>query len=237
MNKKRVWTIVLVAAILLLVIASVIAVSQWIKARNNGQHDVVFYANDGTILKIDPVSHGKTATPPVQPQMIYGTVFQSWNTDITSVKKELEVHPVVKDVNGIPNVFAIEGAYGKSGGTTIVPVRLCGDVCLAAFDMTISYDPELLELVSVSEDGAVLYNDETPGQIRLNYVSVGNTLADVDICLLEFSVKAQPSQTPVSLEVHSVYASEDSLESNNDDLYVPEYSVVDGTVFVLPGEE
>ena len=244
MNKKKLWIIILILAIILSVAITCLVVlgQQKQPALNQGgqsgpngkgQYTVTFYSNDGTVLKIDSVEKGKTANPPVQPQMLYGTVFQSWDTEFSSVTKNLEVHPICEDVKGKTNIFAIEGAYGKSGGTVIVPIRLCGDVCVSAFDLTISYDSDALELVSVTEDGAVLYNDEAPGKIRLNYVSTDNTVADVDICSLEFSVKAPSGQIPVNLEMQSIYTYKDSLESENDDLYVPEYSTLNGTVYIL----
>lgn len=201
------------------------------------QYTVTFYSNDGTVLKVDSVAEGNTANPPMQPQMLYGTVFQSWDTDISSVTKDLKVYPICEDVKEKMNIFAIEGAYGKSGGTVIVPIRLCGDVCVSAFDLTISYDSNALELVSVTEDGAVLFNSEVPGKIRLNYVSTDNTVADVDICFLKFSVKVPSGKIPVSLEMQSIYTCKDSLESDNDDLYVPEYAILNGTVYVLSEEE
>lgn len=248
MNKKKLWIIILILAVVLAAaIVSLIILGQreepGVDQGSNSnsvskdQYTVTFYSNDGTVLKIDSVEKGKTANPPAEPQMLYETVFQSWDTDISSVKKNLEVRPICEDVKEKQNIFAIEGAYGKSGGTVIVPIRLCGEVCVSAFDMTISYDSNVLDLISVSEDGAVLYNDEIPGKIRLNYVSTDNTVADVDICFLEFSIKAPTGQIPVNLEMHSIYACKDSLESENDDLYVPEYSIINGNVYVLPKGE
>lgn len=246
MNKKKLW-IILTLLVLIVAIVTPIALKQ---ARfsgsnqqgqsdgvNNDQYTVTFYSNDGTILKIDSVEKGKTANPPAQPQMLYGTVFQSWDKVFSNVTQNLEIQPVCEDIKDKTNTFAIGGAYGKSGGTVIVPIHLCGDVCVSAFDMTIHYDSNALELVSVQEDGAVLYNDGVPGLIKLNYVSTENTEADVDICILEFSVNAQSGQIPVTTEIQSIYACEDSLQSNNDNLYVPEYSVVNGMVFVLPEGE
>lgn len=248
MNKKKLWIIILILAVVLAAaIVSLIILGQreepGVDQGSNSnsvskdQYTVTFYSNDGTVLKIDSVEKGKTANPPAQPQMLYGTVFQSWDTDISSVTKNLEVRPICEDVKEKQNIFAIEGAYGKSGGTVIVPIRLCGEVCVSAFDMTISYDSNALDLISVSEDGAVLYNDEMPGKIKLNYVSTDNTLADVDICFLEFSVKAPSGQSQVTLDMHSIYACQYSLESENDDLYMPEYSTINGTVHVLPKGE
>lgn len=248
MNKKKLWIIILVLAVVLVAaIVSLIILGQREESGtsqgnnnqqiNKDQYTVTFYSNDGTVLKIDSVEKGNTANPPSQPQMLYGTVFQSWVTDVSTVTENLEVHPICVDVKGKANTFAIEGAYGKSGGTVIVPIRLCGEVCVSAFDMTISYDATALDLISVSEDGAVLYNDEVPGKIKLNYVSTDNTLADVDICFLEFSVKASSGQSQVTLDMNSIYACQDSLESENDDLYVPEYTAINGTVYVLPKGE
>lgn len=248
MKKKALWRIALILAIVLIAAFAVMAVliarqdQEMNHEQLNGdgkedQYTVTFYSNDGTVLKIDSVEKGKTANPPKQPQMLYGTVFQSWDTEISSVTKNLEVYPICKDVKGKTNVFAIEGAYGKSGGTVIVPIRLCGEVCVSAFDMTMSYDSSALDLISVSEDGAVLYNDEVTGEIKLNYVSTENTVADVDICFLEFAVKDSSGQSSLALKMHSIYACQDSLESKNDDLYVPEYSTLNGTVYVLPKGE
>ena len=248
MKKKTLWQIILILAVVLMATFAVMAVfnarqdqktnqEQLNGDEKESQYTVTFYSNDGTVLKIDSVEKGKTANPPAQPQMLYGTVFQSWDTDISSVTKNLEVRPICEDVKEKQNIFAIEGAYGKSGGTVIVPIRLCSEVCVSAFDMTISYDSNALDLISVSEDGAVLYNDEMPGKIKLNYVSTDNTLADVDICFLEFSIKAPSGQSQVTLDMHSIYACQDSLESENDDLYVPEYTTINGTVYVLPKGE
>ena len=248
MKKKTLWQIILILAVVLMATFAVMAVfnarqdqktnqEQLNGDEKESQYTVTFYSNDGTVLKIDSVEKGKTANPPAQPQMLYGTVFQSWDTDISSVTKNLEVRPICEDVKEKQNIFAIEGAYGKSGGTVIVPIRLCGEVCVSAFDMTISYDSNALDLISVSEDGAVLYNDEMPGKIKLNYVSTDNTLADVDICFLEFSIKDPSGQSQVTLDMHSIYACQDSLESENDDLYVPEYTTINGTVYVLPKGE
>ncbi len=248
MNKKKLWTMVLILAIVLaLAIVWLIILNQPKSSSDNqaGQdknanselYTVTFYSNNGTILKIDSVEKGKAANPPATPQMLYGTVFQSWDAEISNVSKDLEVYPVCEDIKDKPNVFAVDGAYGKSGDTVIVPIRLCGEVCASAFDLTITYDSDALELLSVTEDGAVLFNDETPGVIKLNYVSTENTVADVDICLLEFFVKSADGKLPVTLEMHSIYACKDLLESKNDELYAPEYSILNGTLCVLPKGE
>ena len=204
-------------------------------ATNPGDYKVTFYANDGSILKIDYVDEGESATPPKQPQMVYGAVFCSWDKDFTQVTGDLEVRPIWEDVSEKANVLAVEGAYGTADGTVVVPVRLCGQVCVAGLDMTIRYDPEALELRSVTEDGGVLYNDQKPGTIRLNYVSGENTEADVDLCYLEFAIKSQPGEQPITLEIHDIYAFQEKMESNVDTMYKPACTVINSKVFVTQG--
>lgn len=253
MNKNKLWVIILVLAIILVAAVLFLLVLERSipdsiyqgdpdeTARpgassdvQNDKYAVTYFSNDGTVLKVDYVAKGESANPPIQAQMSYGTVFKSWDKDFSCITEDMDVYPIYEDILGKENVFAVDSTYGKSGGTAIVPIRLCGDVCLSAFDLMISYDADVLELVSVTEDGAVLYNDEVPGKIRLNYVSTDNTVADVDICFLEFSIKNPQRQVPIDVEVYSIYACEAELTSNNDDLYIPGYSVVNGTVFVLP---
>lgn len=197
-------------------------------------YTVTFYSDDGTVLKIASVSENTAAVPPNEPVMSCGAVFKCWDKDFTCVNQDLDIYPVCENLNGKANVFAIEGAYGKIDSTVVLPVRLCGDVCVSGFDIIIRYDSERLELQSVSEDGAVVYNSGTPGEIRINYVSVENTLGDVDICDLKFVVKTESGVVPVVIETKSIYACKDTLESMDDSLYIPDYCVIDGAVFVIP---
>lgn len=199
-----------------------------------GPYTVTFYSGDGTVLKIDQVAENAAARPPAEPQMPYGMVFKAWDTDFTAVTEDLEVRPVCEDTAEMTNVFAASGAYGRNGDTVAVPLLLCGDVCTAGFDATISYDPEKLELVSLVEDGAVVYNDETPGQIRLNYVSLENTTTDVDVCRMTFRIKAESGTAPVEITVHEIYACDDTVDSANDSLYTQKSHVINSQVFVIP---
>lgn len=199
----------------------------------DGKLAVTFYSNDDTILKIDYVEKGAAAVPPAEPQMSYGMVFQSWDTDFSKVTKDMEIHPICEDVKEKTNAFAVGGAYGRTGDTVTVPVTLCGRVCVAGFDATITYDPEALELTGVTEDGAVLYNAEEPGVIRLNYVSVENTEADVDVCRLRFRIKADSGPIPVTMELHSICACSSGVDSQDDSMYVPEAYLIGGNVHVI----
>lgn len=231
--KRQRWLAVLLAAVLLVGLAGCKDKPSAGGTGVEGKLAVTFYSDNGTILKIDYVDKGCAAVPPAEPQMSYGAVFQSWDTDFSRVTGDLEVRPVCENVKEKSNAFAIGSAYGRVGETVMVPVSLCGRVCVAGFDASIAYDPEALELVDVAEDGAVLYNDEVPGVLRLNYVSVENTEADVDVCRLQFRVKAESGPIPVTMELHSIYACSSNVDSQDDSMYVPEAYLVGGNVHVI----
>ncbi len=195
---------------------------------------VTFYSSDGTVLKIEAVEKNGAAVPPKAPEMAPGLVFQAWDQDFTKVTQDMHIYPVCEDLHGKPNGFAVGSAYGSQGDTVNIPVLLAGDVCTAGFDMILTYDPEKLALEGISGDDAVVYNTETPGTIRLNYVSIENTMGELDICNLAFTVLAESGSIPVTAEVVSIYACADTVDSGSDELYVPQHSVVDGAVHVIP---
>lgn len=244
MNKARKWLVILIVVIVLISCVAVVFIMVFNKGNsgngvveipnvdsaNTTQYTVTFYSNDGTVLKIDSVTENTSATPPVAPAMTYGTVFKSWNTDFSNVTKDLEVHPVCEEIKGKPNVLAVQSRYSKKDGTVVVPIQLCGNVCVSGIDITIRYDKDLLNLKAVTEDKGVVFNDATPGIIKLNYVSTQNTVADVDICNLQFYVNAAEGEIPITLEINGIYAFEDE---KSDKLYIPESTVVDGKVFVV----
>lgn len=245
MNIARKWLVLLIASVILVSCVAIVFIVDFNKGKSAGEtdeatsitsgntqkHTVTFYSNDGTVLKIDSVNENSSATPPVAPSMTYGTVFKSWDTDFSNVTKDLEIRPVCEEIKDKPNVLAIQSRYAKKDGTVVVPIQLCGNVCVSGLDITVRYDKELLNLKTVTEDKGVIFNDATPGIIKLNYVSTQNTVADVDICNLQFYVNATEGEIPITIEISGIYAFED--QEKNDTLFIPESTVIDGKVFVI----
>lgn len=223
-NKK---TIVLAVTTCFLVIVTVIILLNGLKEKT---YEVTFYSDTDVVLKIDTVKKHSSATPPSSPKITYGKVFKSWDTDFSNVTKDLDIYPVCEETKGKMNVIAVQSLYSAKENTITVPIQLCGNVCVAGLDITIHYDEDSLKLQSVTEDGSVIYNDSTPGMVNLNYVSTVNTTADVDLCNLQFLTGSNEGKVPLTIEVKSIYAFED--ESKTDGLYVPDFTVIDGTVYV-----
>lgn len=195
---------------------------------NESAYTVTFYADDSSVLCIDTVKAGESATPPAEPQMTYGNVFMKWDKDFSAISEVVKVFPECQSVTGKKNVFALESAYGRKEETIVVPFRLCGDVYLCGFDLTVHYDADKLELESVfHEDGDVIFNDETTGEIYLNFASIENVKADVDICWFKFRIIADSGEVPVFVTMNSVY-----VGAEDDEMLVPEYELISANVYI-----
>jgi len=219
LNKK--W---LAAGIILLIAVVLTAIIPAV-----AKHKVVFYSADNSVMLIDEVGRKNAATPPVEPQMPEGLIFTSWDKDISSVRKDMDVHPICKDIKDIDNAFALAGAYGKPRENVIVPFVLSGNVCICGFDLTVRYDSEVLQLESVfDEDGAILYNADVPGEIRINYVSLGNTTGGVDLCKFKFTVIGEADETEIKTEMVSIYSENEDLSLSKAD-----FELVDSTVYII----
>ncbi len=192
-------------------------------------HSVVFYSNDGSIVQMGVVADGGALPPPSLPELAYGDVFEKWEHLAENVVTDLQIRPVFYPVKDKTNVFALPGIYAENGETVDIPLRLCGAVLLSGFDLTVDYDSAQLQLEDVPyEDDAVVLNAEEAGRIRINYVSVNNTSADVDICTLRFSVLAEEGEPCLRLEIKSICAWDE-----DEQLYSPEYQLLDGCVHIL----
>ena len=233
MTKRLSKKVILICCIAILCLAAV-GTTIFLLASKNKQafrdtktYKVTFYSDNNTVLKIDHVMEHHDATPPVQPEMTYGNIFVKWKEDFTDINSDMEVHPEIKSVKSENNVFALTGVYGTKGSDVIVTMRLCGDVCISGFELKANYDPAKLELISIfNVDGGVLFNDEESGVIKINYVSIENTVSDVDICTFKFKVKADNGEVPINTTVISAYA------NNGDDMYKVEYMTVDSFVYI-----
>lgn len=218
MKKKM----IVIAGVILVVGAVLLTVFMF----NNQKHKVQFFVND-KVVKVEEVKHGFSATPPIEPQVPYGSVFSKWDKDISNIKQDLDVHAVLQGFSDKTNVITVSSAYGDKGDEIFIPVSLCGNVCLCGLDCVLTYDADAVELISVfDEDGSLVYNKEEKGKIYLNYTSIKNTDADVDLCMLKFKVLTATKNSDIKIAVTSIYALN---EDNN--YYKPEYNTIDSKIY------
>lgn len=223
MNKKKIIVCIVIVAVLAAVIASAVVIL------NKKTYTVSFYSDEQKVIKIETVKRGCAASPPNDPVLTNGKVFEKWNCDFSKVKKNLDVYPEYEEYEGKENVIAMAGAYGKTGEFVFIPLKLCGNVCLSGLDLTVEYDATALEFDSVyNEDGALVYNGDEKGRVKLNYISAENTVDEVDLCGLKFKVKAESGNALVKGTVEKIVAWDDA-----DKLTEPEYRLINSTVFVI----
>lgn len=226
MSKKIIIVIAVALALAVAITASVIIF------QSNAEYEVVFHSDTGEVLAVETVKRNKTATPPEAPYMSYGNVFKKWDTDFTKVKEDLSISPETESFIDKANTFALSGAYGEKDDTVFVPFVLAGDVCLSGFDLSVNYDKAVLELESVfNEDGAIIYNAETEGVVRINYTSLENTVGDVDICSFKFKIKEEVEKTDLSITMNSICANK-----GDEELYTPESNLINSSVYILPSK-
>ncbi len=226
MSKRKIQIIIMaLIAMVAIVLSTVISTSK-------AEYEVSFHSETGEVVAIETVERNESVNPPNSPVVKYGNIFKKWDTDISKVKENMNVRPETESFIGKKNVFALSGAYGAQNDFVYVPFVLCGDVCLSGFDAKITYDKNFLELESVfNEDGAVVYNKDKEGVLYINYTSLKNTEADVDICSLKFKVKKEFDKTDIKTDIESICAN-----GKDDSFYTPEYKQIDAPVYFLPNK-
>jgi len=223
MSKKR----ILIISVALVLVATIVFGLTMMQSK--AKYEVVFHSDTGEVLAIETVKRNTTAIPPKSPEMTYGNIFQKWDTDLTNVKRNLDVYPETVTFTDKANVFALSGGYGIKDDTVFIPFVLRGDVCLSGFDVAIKYDKDILQLESVYDvDGAVIYNNETEGTVYLNYTSLENTVADVDICSFKFRIKKETEKTDIKIKIESICANKD-----DEVLYTPKSNLINSSVYIL----
>lgn len=218
-NKKAIigLSVILLLAVLAVVIPFLV------------KHTVTFYSMDGSVMAIEKVQRNGSATPPAEPKMQSGYIFTGWDKDFSCVKGKLDVYPVCTEIDTDTNVIALAGAYGRQEESVVVPVVLTGDVCTCGLDVTVVYDPTVLEVEKVfDEDGAVLYNTDKPGRVHINYMSLGNTTGEVDLCKIMFKIIGDKNETDVKAEVVSIY-----YEKSDSSLEKADCKTIDAKIYVM----
>ena len=226
-QKKLLFIIIISVIICIGVILSVFLFNLFRMIEDGKTYTVNFYSENNEIIKTETIKSGKAALPPEKLDVSDGKIFEKWDTDFSSVRNNLEIKPVFNTTNGKDNVFALLGAYVQKNDTVTTSLLLRGDVELSGFDLTVEYDKEALEFISVSDkDESVICNDSEPGKIKINFVSADNTLGDVDICSFKFKADENKKETPLTITVNKVYANKD------DTLYEPKHNVINSTIYV-----
>lgn len=181
-------------------------------------YTVLFLNDDKSILKQVTVVSGEAPTSPGTPTMLQGYVFNGWDSDLSSVTKDMAVLPLREEIGNERNVISISNGYGVTGDTVSLPLSLCGKVDICCFELKITYDKSTLQFVDFSyEDVGITANcDAENGVIYLNYISTNNTTGQVDLCDVSFKLIGNTTkQVPLNITVELAVKVNDSDDYEN----------------------
>lgn len=201
---------------------------------NNGNETIKekfivrFIADNGIPISIKECTEGETLTPPTPPKRI-GYVFVGWNGDYTNITQNTDIVANYTDISKIANAISADTVYISGDSKFEVLVAIYGNVSFCGLDMDITYDINLLDYIdSTNVDDCVIFNNEVPGIIHMNYVSTNNTTGEVDFMTLRFKSKTSAkNETDLQINIHSMYSIED-----NDIFEQSEYQVLQNKIII-----
>lgn len=132
-------------------------------------------------------------------------VFSGWVTpEGDSAQPEADANARYRDVSELDNVLAIPSEYAQKDELVSLPLRLCGQVELCAFDVKLTYDKNRLEYLGCedADDDLMVHAKTDEGVVRINYLYPRNLQEEKDLCRLQFRVTTkEQGQSLIHMEV------------------------------------
>lgn len=148
------------------------------------------------------------------------------------VSMVLSISPVVQADTSPVDSVEVTAAEGYPGETASVAVYVTPDILIYKYNISLSYDAQVLELVSAAKDLNVTDQDSytidtgTAGTVDLNAIIPYSYVSEkTKVATLHFKIKtsAQPGNSTVSVVQHELYEGEEPA--------APSYGI-DGTITV-----
>lgn len=176
---------VLSAAVLLVIAAGILMNNRRLNVERGDVSISADMRPDDSVVVLRPEQDGVSENK--------NLIFRGWETALQGEPARDVSHSanaLYQDVSGLENVFAIPSVYAKAGETFEVPLSLCGQVSLCAFDLRIYYDASLLRYAGCDEaDENLLVNcDAKNGLLYVNFLRTVNVEDEVGLCRLAFQV-------------------------------------------------
>lgn len=197
---------------------------------NTTKYTVAFFDSAGYLLKEEQVEEHKSAEPPKNFVPEADKLFIGWDKDFSYIFSNINVRPNYLDISSDKNYVYANTVYAKPEAEVSVRVKIGGQVNLAALQMYIDYDEDLLEYVEVKNlDAGVMINkeDEKP-RLRLAFLSDDNVTGSVDFVELVFRVKGQSGDKAVIMyDIEKA-----AMINNNNDIVSADYTVKDTVIHI-----
>lgn len=197
---------------------------------NETKYTVAFFDSAGYLLKEEQVEEHKGAEPPENFIPDADKLFVGWDKDFSYIFSNIYIRPNYLDISSDKNYVYANAVYAKPESEISVKVKIGGQVNLAALQMYIDYDKNLLEYVEAKNlDTGVMINkeDENP-RIRLAFLSDDNVTGSVDFVELVFRVKGQSGDKAVIM--YNIEKA--AMINSNNDIVTADYTVKDTVIHI-----
>lgn len=136
--------------------------------RAKGNYTVTFKDYSGVTLGTANVKEGESAAAPVTPTR-EGYTFKGWSGSLNNVTSDKTVTAEYTLINAT-NVFDI--SYNVSGNNVTVTLSLAGDVCLAGFEGTLSF--EGMTVVNATAKSTYALINTSGNSVKMTYSNATN---------------------------------------------------------------
>lgn len=126
---------------------------------------VTFYDEKGTLMQKSAVRGGETVLPPTMHSKTQ--IFKGWSQNLFWIDGDMDVYPLVTQIDAKKNVFYADAVYAKSGGEVRIPVYIGGEVDLGDFTMEISYDAVILRYGGIEGESVTAVDDAADGRLTV----------------------------------------------------------------------
>lgn len=190
---------------------------------------IAFDDGSGSLLSQQTLFAGDIVNPPEEPKKV-GYIFSGWDADLRNINMTNIICAIWTQTDDKSNYFTLPVKYTFNENVIDMPITLCGDVDLCAFDIEIQYDKNSLEFIEITEedDDIVSNHIADSGIIKLNFMNSKNITGEIDICNMQFKALNNNPSSEIKIIVKEVVKLDDNGEFVN-----PSYNVHNGKVFVL----
>ena len=197
---------------------------------NATKYTVAFFDSAGYLLKEEQAEAQKGVEPPVDFVPDADKLFIGWDKDFSYIFSNINIRPNYLDISSNKNYVYANAVYAKPETEVSVRVKIGGQVNLAALQMYIDYDENLLEYVEAKNlDAGVMINKEDENsRLRLAFLSDDNVTGSVEFVDLVFRVKGQAGDKAVIMyDIEKA-----AMISNYDEIITADYTVKDTVIHI-----
>ena len=131
-------------------------------------------------------------------------IFRGWTGGFNCVTSDVEVHPSIYPI-GEQNFFYFHSVYVEEGKKFALDVHLGGRVSISSGELTVAYDPEVLEYLGADPMDGCTAEQTGAGELKLCFSSPEPIRAECLLAKLSFrALEKDAYSTEVQLQANNM---------------------------------